>query len=131
MNGEDDVDGGEDETPAERVQPAGDEERPEDGEEAVEDEAQPQEEHGEAAASDGEDGEEDQDEVGDLVVEVVERRPGGAEVVAVLQQSGPVLLVQPALQTGVGHRHCLAHLDTEIIIIMTLLLPTSASYLQH
>ena len=37
--GEDNVDGGEDDAPAERVQPAGDEERPGDGEEAVEDQA--------------------------------------------------------------------------------------------
>ena len=68
VNGEDNVDGGQDDAPAERVQPAGDEERPEDGEEAVEDQAQSEEEQGEGAASHGEQGEDDQDEVGDLVV---------------------------------------------------------------
>ena len=68
MYSEDNVDGGQDDAPAERVQPAGDEERPEDGEEAVEDQAQSEEEQGEGAASHGEQGEDDQDEVGDLVV---------------------------------------------------------------
>ena len=67
MHGEDNVDGGEKDAPAEGVQPAGDEEGPEDGEEAVEDQAQSEEEHGEAAASDGEHGEDHQDEVGHLI----------------------------------------------------------------
>ena len=53
VNGEDDVDGGEEDAPAEGVQPAGDEERPGHGEEAVEDQAQSEEEQGESAASDG------------------------------------------------------------------------------
>ena len=60
-----------------------------------------------------------------LVVQVVEGQPGGAELVAGLQQAGPVLPVQPAQQTGVGHR--LAHLQTQMrgdeerIIIILLL----------
>ena len=118
MHGEHDVDGGQEDAPAQRVQPAGDEEGPEDREQALEHEAESEEEHGETAAPDGEDGEEDQDEVGELVVEVVEGQPGGADLLVVLQQVRPVLSVQPAQQTGeAGVGHSLAHLQSEIMII--------------
>ena len=105
LYGVDHVDGEDDDGPADGVELAavGDEECPEESEAAVEDQPEPEAEDGDTAALERDEDGEEEEEVGDLVVEMVERSPGGAELMVVLEERSPV---RPGLEDrDVGHVH--------------------------